>query len=265
MRIVPLLIIYLLTNSMCLGQKSDLLKAYKSKSKIKLQTFIDNWENDTTFNIDSNEIKFNDTLGNIYGIINTVYNKVNYNTKCVFMQESLHYNLVDNLDKDTLDKRAIILLQKMHIDSIMIEDYYKKGNLDLLIDGNLYGQELYKLLKCGDIKILTKYIKFKDKKILPLNNKYYTIISDYILDNSIEKKNERTKRLMFIKDEINLIDGDIGKLEIMNFPYLSDLTIDSKFQNAEIELRGNTSGSLSTYKKINNKWTFIETKKRWVQ
>jgi hypothetical protein len=238
-------------------QESNLLKAYKSNSNKKLQKFIETWIKETSVKIDSNEIRSNDTLNNLYEILNSFYNPIYPKTKCILMQANLQYTIVDNLDKDTLMKRIIFKTSKKNPDSVYKAALLKPGYYDYLIDD--YGDDGFTYLKNGSIKISIQNLKFKSKKILLLTEKYISILSNYLLDNSIEQINERAKRLSFIKDEIEFWQGNYGYIRVENAPASISITMDSLYQNAIIGCRGGTSGNKTTLRKVDNKWTIIES------
>lgn len=256
--------IFFLTNT-SFGQQNEskLLKAYKANSNEKLQAFINSWIKETTFRIDSNTILLNDTLTNAYGIINAFYNPVYPKTKCILMQASIQYTIVDNLNKDTLLKRAIYSMYKKNPDSVYKRAIANPGSYANIAEDN--GLEFYNSLNSGVIKISTQNLKFKDKKILPLTEKYVRILSNYLLDNSQEQRQERTKRLAFIKDEIEFWEGNYGYIRIENAPFEMSIIMDSLYQNAIVSYRGGTSGGKSTLKKIDNKWTVVESHRTWIE
>ncbi len=258
MRFVTILLITTFLTSASFGQqsKNKLLKAYQANSNKKFQAFIETWVKETTVNVDSNDILLNDTLNNIYGIINAFYSPIYPKTKCVLMQASIQYTIVDNLDKDTLLKRAIYSIFKKNPDSVYKKAISKPGSYDNIAEDN--GLVFYNSLKSGIIKISTQNLKLKDKKILPLTEKYVSILSNYLLDNSREQREERTKRLIFIKDEIEFWEGNKGYIRI-EAPYGISITMDASFQNAVIGYRHWSSAGKSTLKRINNKWTVIES------
>jgi hypothetical protein len=264
MRFISILLITSFLTNASFGQQSEnnLLKAYKTNSNKKLQAFIESWIKETTVKINSNDILLNDTLNNIYGIINAFYNPVYPKTKCILMQASIQYIIVDNLEKDTLLKRAIYSIFKKNPDSVYKKANSKPGSYDNIAEDN--GLEFYNSLKSGVIKISNQNLKFKDKKILPLTEKYVAILSNYLLDNSREQREERAKRLTFIKDEIEFWEGNYGYIRIENAPFGISITIDSSYHNAIIDYLGGTSGEKSTLKKIGNKWTVIESHRTWI-
>ncbi len=259
MRFVTILLVTAFLTNASFGQQSEnkLFKAYKTNSNKKLQAFIESWIKETTVKIDSNDILLNDTLNNIYGIINAFYNPIYPKTKCILMPASIQYTIVDNLDKDTLLKRGIYSIFKKNPDSVYKKAISKPGTYDNIAED--YGLEFYNSLKSGVIKVSTQNLKFKDKKILPLTEKYVAILSNYLLDNSQEQREERTKRLTFIKDEIEFWEGNYGYIRIENAPFGISIIMDSSYQNAIISYKSGASGGKSTLRKIDNKWTVIES------
>lgn len=259
MRFTAIFLTTIFWASVSFGQQNEsrLLKAYKANSNKKLQAFINCWIKETTFKIDSNDIRSNDTLNNIYGILNAFYNPVYPKTKCILMQASIQYTIVDNLDKDTLLKRAIYSMFKKNPDSVYKKAISKPSYYNNIAEDN--GLEFYNSLKSGVIKISVQNLKFKDKKILPLTDKYISILSNYLLDNSREQRVERTKRLNFLKGEIEFWEGNYGYIRIQNSPANIGITMDALYQNAVVDCRGNTSSGKATLKKIDNVWTLIES------
>ena len=244
--------------SYCFGQKSDygLLKAYKSNSNKKLQAFIESWIKETSIQIDSVSILSNDTLSNIYGIINIFYTPKYPKTNCVLMQPTIQFTIVDNLDKDTLLKRTIYTTFKKNPDSVYKIAIANPSRYERIAEEN--GTEVYNPIKSGIITVSTKNLIFKEKRVLPLTDKYVSILSKYLLDNSQEQREERSKRLNFIRKEIQFFEGNYGYIRIANAPFGISIIMDSSYQNAIISYRGSTCGGRTTLKKIDNKWTEIE-------
>jgi hypothetical protein len=264
MRFITIFLTALTLTTASFGQQdeSQLLKAYEENSNKKLQAFIESWSKETTLRVDSNDIRLNDTLKNIYEILNA-FNAQIYHTKarCILIQENLRYNIVDFLNKDTLVKRAIFKEFRKNPDSVyrkaILNSQYFDYILQIIEDN---GEDTYfTFLKKGTIKLSAQSLKFEGKRILVLTNKYVALLSNYLLDNSVEKSVERTKRLNFLNDNIEFCSGQGGHIRIENCPFSNlSLTVDSLYQNAIITYRCNSGGAKSTLKKIDSKWTFIE-------
>lgn len=249
----------------CYGQLTEnkLLQAFKSNSTKYLQGFIDNWFKETSYKLDSNDILLNDTLNSLYGILNAFYQPPPSRAKCILMQPSIKYYIVDNLNKDTLLKRAIYSMYKKNPDSIYKIAISKPGSYDDIAEEN--GLVFYHVLKGGVIRISTQNLKYKEKLILPLTEEYFSILSMFLLDNTSEHREERTKRLNFLQDEIEFCYVDNGAIRVGNYPYGISLTIDSLFRSAVIDYRGCDYGKQSRLVRIGGKWSIIESHTTWIE
>jgi hypothetical protein len=98
-----------------------------------------------------------------------------------------------------------------------------------------------------------------------LTEKYVSILSKYLLDNSEKQRQERTKRLKFLEDEIEFCFGEFGSIRFVNTPAAMSIVIDSSYQNAAITYQGCLQGGKATLKKINEHWTVIESHRTWIE
>lgn len=239
-----ILLFMLLTASPVISQETDsiLYKAYKYNSKVLLEEFFMNWENESRLSDEERfqiyeKINSDDTLSEVYKIANAFYKPIHYNAKYFVIEDTLKYEICYS-DSFAICKSSQNTLKRTFV-------------------------------------VYPFHIESEDSKILYLDAKYNKMFIDFFRS----KNTELEKLQEEYSDEKALFDGYLYFENVRYFsggpssyhkehlivPDLWSITINAKLDRALVSSGGSVSSNVSEWAKKNGNWRFVKVVSESVQ
>jgi len=266
-----------------------LKNSYKKQNIDSLDMFFTIWQNDYQPISLNNFENLSDTLKDVYEIFSDFYtpqdlkriggsewgDSLYFGIDYLIVQNRIDFSIVE-----TLDKKEIILnyLKKNVTDSLKYEDYKRtlmKDTSDYSLGFTYYNSIDYiqedsimdfrPNLSFEKVDIL--YYKSKYTKILArfLKNKYHKLGFGGIM-NPARAKGKSKSRLDWINTKVKIFQGHWGGYwQMTTYPRVNKILMDEERVTALINFRMVYEGGEALYKKIDNKWTLIESKLTWIE
>ncbi len=263
--------------------------SYKNRDIDSLDMFFSNWENEFQPISQKQFGNLSDTLKDVYEIFSdfytpqdlkrigasewgdSIYKSVDY----VIVQNRIDFSIVE-----TLDKKEIILnyLNRNVIDSVKYEDYKKtfmKDTSDYSLGFTYYNSIDY--LHQDSIMDFRPNLDFDRYGVLFYKKKYTRILTRFLKNkhhklgfggimNPARAKGKSKTRLDWINTKIKVFQGHWGGYwQITTYPRVNQILFDKERKTALIYFRLIYEGGEALYKKIDNKWTLVESKLTWIE
>jgi hypothetical protein len=285
-----ILFIYLalLSSTILRGQQNQeklLLEAYQSNSSDKLALFFDNWAKETPSISNSEIMKMNDTIRNVYSLFKEFYdplriektegsawnNSYYKDSKYFLLQTFIRFGLVDTLDKDILIQKLVSRLSKKFN---ITEDSVRRGYQTCRTLRKWYQFRWPTPRNYDSIVQFRPQVGFQAPQTTELTFKYDTLIDNFVSNNhdslfkrdtSATSKAESAKRAKFLEQCISMWYSDFANVWIYySFPYVTSITFDRTLENAVLFYDMIGEGGYAYYKRKNGVWILIEVKRTWI-
>lgn len=274
------------------GQNAEekLLKySFKKGDADSLNMFFTKWEKEFQPISQIQFVNLSDTLKDIYEIFLDFYtpqdlkriggsewgDSLYFGVDFVIVQNRIDFSIVE-----TLDKKKIILtyLRNNLKDSSMYERYsetFMKDTADYSLGFTYFNSIEYLYedsimdfrpnVKIDNIGILFYKTEYTRTIARFLKNKYHKLGFGGIM-NPARAKGKSKLRLDWINTKVKIFHGHWGGYwQMTTYPSVNQILIDKERETALVFYRMVYEGGEALYKKIDNKWTLIESKRKWIE
>ena len=235
------------------NSENPFLVAYKINSGRKLNTILKVWENATPTISDSLLALSSDTTKIIYEIVESLFNPLDY-----LFYKNQNYHIEKGINKT---QKYIIANNKIHYS--IYDTLFSPVEFDFNKKTKKYSSKLKKHFMYKNV-INNFRPKFRyGAKILFLNQKYFSLIEEFLPSTSVDRGDtkyddlffENKKRRKFLQQYIILNDY-VGYLST---PYIKQIKLNSKLDEAYISFQSLAGSKVTYFKKRNNQWVYIRT------
>lgn len=288
-KIIAVLILEIFS-TLCFAQKiENILKdSYKRNDLKTLDKFFEIWRNETRPLSESDYICLSDTIKDVYDIFSDFYTPFNlsrvgssewgdsiyYGVSNIIVQNDIRYSIVKTLNK----KEIINSIAKNLTDSLEKKEFFNSAMRDTseFTLGFAYYGAVETVFE-DTIKTFRPRLFFENVSVVYLTPEYYNVIDNFLkkkhfrlgkgnIMNPARAKGKSKNRLDFLNKKVKIFHGHWGGYWQMNtYPKVFEIILDSERKTAIISFRIVYEGGEAMYKKINDKWTLIESKRTWIE
>ncbi len=272
------------------NEEEKLLKySYKKQDVDSLDMFFIDWKNEYQPITGEHFEELSDTLKDVYEIFLDFYTPLDlkriggsewgdslyFGVDYLVVQNRIDFSIVE-----TLDKKEIILnyLKRNITDSIKYEEYkrtFMKDTSDYSLGFTYYNSIDY--LHEDSIMDFRPNLDFETVDVLYYKSKYTKILARFLKNmhhklgfggimNPARARGKSKTRLDWVDTKMKIFQGHWGGYwQMTTYPSVNQILFDKKRETALIHFRMVYEGGEALYKKIDNKWTLIDSKLTWIE
>lgn len=271
------------------NEKKLLKYSYKKSNSDSLEMFFSNWEKESQPISQGLFDNLSDTLKDVYEIFldfytpqdlirigdsewgDSLYTSVDY----VIVQNRIDFSIVK-----TLDKKEIVLnyLRNNGDDSTKYEDYkgtYMRDTSDHFLGFIYYNSIEY--LHEESIMDFRPNVDFENVGVLYYKPNYTKIVARFLRNkrhklgfrgimNPAKAKGKSESRLDWINTKVKIFHGHWGGYwQMTTYPRVNLILFNKEREIALVFFRMVYEGGEALYKKMDGKWTLIDSKLNWIE
>ncbi|NDV94460.1 hypothetical protein D0T84_05930 [Dysgonomonas sp. 521] len=274
------------------AQAQDILEtAYKKKSKIMLNDFFRNWQEEIKPIGKDELLSLSDTIQNTYKVFSAFYkpldlisvgnsewgDSIYQNVKTLIVQNSVKIYFVDKVyyTEEETDSIVTCFIKKSATSEKVIDR--RRINLYLEASGSINDMLGYKEVLTDSIMDFRPNVNSQSKRITYLVPKYNVALNNF-LGNSYWKvkgklyfspnrgRREVEKRKAFLEDEVKIWDGHWGGYwQLLSYPQAYSVVFDKDMEYAKVYFRLVYQGGEAYLKKENGNWTVLSSRLTWIE